>query len=188
MSRIERATAPMVGLATLSRCAAVLGLDLTVRTYPGGEPLRDIAHLRLTDAFLSVVGPGLTVRAEVPIGDLRDLRAWDLTLADRDRRRCGVELETGVVDVQDLVRKLARKLADGGVERLLLVIADTRANRAAVRAAGTTLGTMFAIDDDAALESLAASRLPPRDALLFVRVLRKATVAAQRQQTTLPRR
>jgi transcriptional regulator with XRE-family HTH domain len=168
VGRIERGAAPWVDIPKLSRFGAVVGVDVSLRTYPGGEPLRDIAHLRLSDAFRSLLGPGLTIRAEVPVGDPRDLRAWDLTLADPIGTRCGVELETRFVDAQDQMRKITRKVADGGLDRVLLVIADTRANRIAVRAAAGLLGTTFAIEDGAAVQALAEGRIPPRDSLLFV--------------------
>lgn len=169
-SRIERGEAHWVDLATLNRFAAVVGLDLWVRTYPGGEPIRDIAHLRLTEAFRALVGPGLVVRAEVPIGDPRDLRAWDLTLTDLAFDRGGVELETRLVDAQDQIRRLERKRVDGDVSRILLVVADTRANRLAVRAAGGLLATVLSLDDREAREALARGQIPPRDTLMLVRV------------------
>lgn len=169
-SRIERGEARWVDLATLSRFAAVVGLDLWVRTYPGCEPIRDIAHVRLTDAFRALVGPGLVIRAEVPIGDPRDLRAWDLTLTDRSLDRSGVELETRLVDGQDQLHRLERKRTDGDVSRILLVVADTRANRLAVRAASGLLSTVLSPDDREAREALAAGRIPPRDTLILVRV------------------
>jgi transcriptional regulator with XRE-family HTH domain len=150
VSRIERGRADWVDVPTLARLAAVVGLDLWMRLYPGGEPLRDMAHLALTDAFRAMVGPGLTVRAEVPIGDPRDLRAWDLTLTDRHSECCGVELETRLVDAQDQVRRVARKAGDSGIERVLMVVADTRANRAAVQIAAPLLSTTFVVDDPAA--------------------------------------
>jgi transcriptional regulator with XRE-family HTH domain len=167
-SRIERGEAPWVDLTTLHRFAAIVGLDLWVRTYPGGEPLRDLAHLRLTDAFRTLLGPGLVVRAEVPIGDPRDLRAWDLTLTDGANDTCGVELETRLVDGQDQTRRLVRKRADGDVSRILLVVADTRTNRLAIRAAAGLLTAVVTIDDSQAREALAAGRIPPRDALILV--------------------
>lgn len=169
-SRIERGAAPWVDLTTLNRYAAVVGLDLWTRCYPGGEPLRDMAHLRLTDAFRTLLGPGLVVRAEVPIGDPRDLRAWDLTLTDRASAECGVELETRLVDAQEQLRRIMRKVTDSGLERVLLVISDTRANRAAIQVASGLFSTMFAIDDPGAYDALARGQVPPRNALLLVRI------------------
>ena len=112
----------------------------------------------------------MLVRAEVPIGDPRDLRAWDVTIADITGARCGVESETRFLDAQDQLRRLHGKVADGGLERVLLVIADTRANRAAVRASAGLLATMFVIQDPAVLDALAAGRVPPRDAVILLRV------------------
>lgn len=163
----------------LGRIATVVGLDVSFRLYPAGEPLRDLAHLRLTEAFRSLLGQELVVRAEVPIGDQRDLRAWDLTLADQSLRTCGVELETRFVDVQDQLRRLTRKVADGGLDRVLLVVADTRSNRAAIRAAGALVGTTFAIDDPAAYEALARGSVPPRDALILVKLPSRSAVPRQ---------
>ena len=180
LSRIERGVAPWVDVGVLGRIAIVVGQDLSLRLYPAGEPLRDLAHLRLTEAFRSVLGAALIVRAEVPIGDDRDLRAWDLTIADQARRRCGVELETRFVDVQDQLRRLTRKVADGGLDRVLLVLADTRSNRAAIRAAAGLLSTTFVIDDAAAYAALARGEVPPRDALILVKVPSRSAVPRQK--------
>jgi transcriptional regulator with XRE-family HTH domain len=169
VSRIERGLATWVDLSTLCRFASVVGMDLWARLYPGGEPLRDVAHLRLADAFRSGLGAGLMVRAEVPIGDPRDLRAWDLTLDDQVATG-GVELETRLIDAQAQLRKITLKVRDSDVDRVLMVVADTRANRLAVRTAAGLLGGTFAIEDPAAVEALRAGRVPPRDALLFLRI------------------
>jgi transcriptional regulator with XRE-family HTH domain len=134
-SRIERGESPWLAFSTLARCAAVVGLDLWIRAFPGAEPVRDSGHLALADAFRRLVGAPLTVGTEVRIGDRRDLRAWDQTLTDGTGRRCGVELETRFVDAQAQHRRISQKLADSGFDLVLVVVADTRANRAAVRAA-----------------------------------------------------
>ena len=169
VSRIERGVAAWVDVMTLMRLATVVGLDLWIRTYPGGEPLRDAAHLRLTEALTAMVASTLTIRGEVPVGDVRDRRAWDLTLTDRRGRICGTELETRFVDAQAQMRRITQKRQDAGVDRLLVVVADTRANRVAVRSAAALLGTSLAIDDPSALHALAVGELPPRDALIFVK-------------------
>ena len=171
-SRIERGEAVWVDVMTLGRLAAVVGLDLWVRTFPGEEPLRDAAHLRLTDAFRELVAAPLRIRVEVPIGDRRDRRAWDVTLDDPADDTCAVELETRFVDAQAQHRRIAQKLADTPIDRVLLVIADTRANRAAVRAAAGLLGTAYVIEDRAAIDALRSGRLPPRSAVIFVRIPR----------------
>jgi hypothetical protein len=165
------------------------GLDLWMRTYPGGEPLRDIAQLRLGDAFVALVGPPLVVRSEVGIGDPRDLRAWDMTLTDPSGDGCGVELETRFSDAQAQHRRIARKLDDSGLGIVLVVVADTRANRSAVRAATSLLGAAYVIDDRAAVAALRDGRLPSRSALIFVPVPREQTTgpAAAASRSVAPR-
>jgi hypothetical protein len=154
-------------------------MDISLRLYPAGEPLRDLAHLRLTDAFRSLLGPDLVVRAEVPIGGHGDLRAWDITLTDLGARTCGVELEIRFVDVKDQLRRLTRKVADGALDRVLLVVADTRSNRAAIRAAAALLGTTFVIDDPGAYQALSRGEVPPRDALILVKLPSRSAVPRQ---------
>ena len=51
VGRIERAAHPSVSVIQLARIGGVLGLDLSVRTYPNGSPLRDSAHVALLRRF-----------------------------------------------------------------------------------------------------------------------------------------
>jgi transcriptional regulator with XRE-family HTH domain len=184
VSRIERGAAAWVPVGTLARIAAVVGLDLWVRTYPGGEPLRDAAQLALGDALRALVAAPLTVRSEVRVGHPRDLRAWDHTLHDPAGSWCGVELETRFVDAQAQHRRIARKLDDSATDRVLLIVADTRANRAAVRAASGMLQTAYAIEDPAAIPALKRGELPPRSALIFLPVARRPSSRTTRAGDT----
>jgi transcriptional regulator with XRE-family HTH domain len=84
LSRIERGLASWLDILVAARLCSIVGLDLAMRAYPGGEPLRDAAHARLTAAFRARLGTALRVRSEVPIGDRRDQRAWDQTITDLD--------------------------------------------------------------------------------------------------------
>jgi transcriptional regulator with XRE-family HTH domain len=77
LSRIERSLSPRVPLLTLCRCAAVVGLDLAVRAYPGATPLRDAAHARLLGVFRRLLHPSLRWASEVPLPLPGDQRAWD---------------------------------------------------------------------------------------------------------------
>lgn len=139
-----------------------------MRTYPGGEPLRDAAHLALFESFRTIVGPGLRVRAEVPIGDPRDLRAWDVVTGEAPDVECGVELDTRLIDAQDQLRRVMRKRRDSGIDRVLLVFADTRANRAALRAAMALIAADFSFDDREIRAALSAGRVPPRNGVLLL--------------------
>lgn len=168
VSRIERAKATWVSFVTLFRTCAVVGLDLWSRTYPGGEPLRDVAHLTLLNGFRRLVAPGIAIRTEVPIGDPRDLRAWDVVMTDATGGSCGVELEVRLVDAQDLARRIARKRRDSGLDVVVLVVAETRANRLAVLAASGIMAGDFPSDATSIKTELAAGRVPHRGGIVFV--------------------
>jgi hypothetical protein len=139
----------------------------------------------LHHSFRALVSGPLIPRTEVRIGDRHDLRAWDITITDPAGRRCGVELETRFVDAQAQHRRISHKLADSGFDLVIVVVADTRANRAAVRAAATYLGSDYVIDDPATLEALREGRLPAKSALVFVPMKRGAgSIPAPREQST----
>ena len=176
LSRIERGFAPWLDVLVASRLCAVVGLDLSVRAFPGGDPLRDAGHTRLISAFSDRLGPGLRVRTEVPVADGRDQRAWDQTVSDR-MDTAAVEHETRLTDAQALARRIALKSRDSGIHRVILVLADTRANRNAVAGAREVLRPLFPLDGAEVLAALSAGRLPRASGIVFIRV-----PAAGRQQ------
>src|SRR5688500_6603864 len=67
LSRIERGLAPWVSVLVLSRLCAVVGLDLAVRAYPGGVPLRDARHNHVLMRFHEQIHPALGWSLEVPL-------------------------------------------------------------------------------------------------------------------------
>jgi hypothetical protein len=80
----------------------------------------------------------------------------------------GVEAETRLVDVQALERKLALKMRDGGLSRVVLLAAATRGNRVAVRYAMDGLRASYPIDGSTALRLLAAGQDPGGSSLVLV--------------------
>ena len=111
----------------LAELAALVGLDLTGRTYPGGTPLRDAAHTALLRRLRARLAPSLVWRTEVPVIDLPgvgDQRAWDATISG-PRWTVGVEAETHVSDLQALERRLALKRRDAGIHVVVLLLNDT---------------------------------------------------------------
>ncbi|MDO8485608.1 MAG: helix-turn-helix transcriptional regulator [Candidatus Limnocylindrales bacterium] len=101
VGRIERARHPAVSVMQLARICSVLGLDLSVRTYPNGSPLRDKAHLALLERFRERLSAKLSVRNEVPLLIPGDQRAWDLLILGAGDP-IGVEAETRLADIQAL--------------------------------------------------------------------------------------
>jgi transcriptional regulator with XRE-family HTH domain len=131
--RFERGEPTNLRLEDIGAIAAVVGLDLSIRAYPAGDAIRDVAHARLLERFRRELHPSLRWHTEVPFPEPGDLRAWD-AVTGRAAWRVGVEAETVIDDSQALDRKLALKRRDGGVELVVLLIADTPRNRRALAA------------------------------------------------------
>ena len=165
--RIERGLSSDVSIAVVCRLLAVVGLELSARAYPAGEPVRDQAHVALLARFRARLHRSLRWRAEVPLPVPGDLRAWD-GLVNGASWRGGVEAETRPTDLQALQRRLALKMRDGGVDALILVLADTRHNRALLHAHGDELAQRFPVSGRRALELLAAGAHPGGNAVALL--------------------
>jgi transcriptional regulator with XRE-family HTH domain len=166
ISRVELGTNEDIGLVALGRQAAALGLTLHVRLYPGGSPLRDQAQLALISRLRSRLNAAWRVDAESPIPLQGDLRAWDLLLSAGDLT-IGVEAVTRLRDVQALLRAVRHKQRDGGVTRVLIVLAATHANRHALARAGTEV-TGLSVGTKTVMAALAAGRDPRADAIVLL--------------------
>jgi transcriptional regulator with XRE-family HTH domain len=168
LGRIERAENSNVSVLVLARLAAVLGMELSVRAYPAGQPIRDAAHRALLERLRARVGPGIQWHYERPIGGPGDLRAWDADLGTA-HRSLGVEGETRLGDCQEAQRRVRLKLRDDPrIDAALLLLADTRHNREIVRANRAALEADFPIDGPAALRALAAGLLPGGSAIVLL--------------------
>lgn len=179
VSRIELGRAHGASITTLARVTSVVGLDLSVRVYPGTAILRDAGHRALLERLRAAISPTLSWRTEVPLPNPGDQRAWDAVIvgqtgadpsatADSRAFRIGVEAETRPRDARALQRRLALKRRDGGVEHVLLVLAATRGNRAFLGEAGATLAPDFPLPGRYALTALAAGRDPEGSAIVML--------------------
>ncbi len=153
VSRIERGALANVTVDQLSRLAAPVGLALSVRAFPASDPIRDVAHVRLLERLRGELHPSLAWRTEVPLPIPGDLRAWDGVITGADWK-VAVEAETRVADAQALQRRLARKIRDGRMTHVILLVADTTRNRDAATAWGTGLAAMFPTSARVLLEAL----------------------------------
>jgi transcriptional regulator with XRE-family HTH domain len=165
--RHEQGKAPFANILDLSLHAAAVGLDLRVRAFAAASAIRDAGQVRVMDRFLGLIGSLWAVLLEAPVGMLGDQRAFDCVL------RCaglviGVEVIVRLRDVQAQLRPLFAKARDAGIDRLIIVVADTRANREALELAGGVLGAGLSMDARATFAALSAGTLPPRDALVCV--------------------
>jgi transcriptional regulator with XRE-family HTH domain len=156
--RIERGRAPNVPLRTLLVLATALGLTIPTRPFPQGDAIRDAGHARLLERLRVRLDPGLRWRTEVPLPTPGDRRSWD-AVTGADQWRLGVEAETVIHDTQALERRLALKRRDGGVDHLILLVADTPRNRQALAAAPAAFSDL-PLRARAILTALAAGRDP----------------------------
>jgi transcriptional regulator with XRE-family HTH domain len=167
VGRIERGELANVTLGQVARLGVAAGLDLSVRLYPRSDPVRDVAHVRLLERLRAELHPALTWRTEVPLPIPRDLRAWDAVIGGRDWQ-LAVEAETRVADAQALQRRLSRKVRDGGIVHVLILVADTVRNRQAVAAAGSGLAAMFPGTARAILEALRSAHDPGQSGIVIL--------------------
>ena len=166
-SRIERARHRGVSFVDLARILAVVGLDLAAQAYPVGDPLRDRRHHDLLERLLSRVALPLRCAREVPLPLAGDRRAWD-ALISGEGQLTGIEAEIAVRDLQALQRRVELKRRDGRVDHLILLIAGTRANRAAIRAAGGALTDRFPVGTREVLAALESGRHPSADGIVIL--------------------
>ena len=167
LSRIEAGRATATSLTVYAQLFAVLGGRLNCKVYPEGDPLRDEAQLRLIARLRALLHAAIRARTEVPLPISGDMRAWDMLLA-AGGTTVGVEAETVLEDLQELEREIALKARDGGVEVVLLLVADTARNRRILRANRETLRARFPLDTRAALAELRAGRLPSAGAIIIL--------------------
>ena len=167
VSRIELGRAPRVPYATLVVIAAVLGLDLPLRTFVAGDPIRDVAQLALLARLRAAIPDHLTWRSEVPLALPGDRRAWDGEIGGAGWR-LPVDAETRLRDVQALGRRAALKRRDDGNPIVLLLVAETRHNRRMLRLAAADLAAAFPLAGSSALTSLREGRPPSASSIVLL--------------------
>jgi transcriptional regulator with XRE-family HTH domain len=166
-SRIERGLTDSLSIEQASLLLSIVGLELSVRVHPGGEPLRDAAHVALLRRFRACLHGSLRFTTEVAFPGFGDPRAWDGVVAAGDWRH-GVEAETRPRDRQALERRLALKLRDGDVSSMSLLLIDSRHNRDFVRANWDSLGERFPIPGRRSLELLRAGVDPGGNSIILL--------------------
>lgn len=166
-SHVERGLVGSVSVAKWSELLAVVGLELSVQTFPTGQPMRDAAHAALLQRLRGHLHATLRWRTEIPMPILGDLRAWD-AMIHGDGWHLGVEGETRPGDLQALERRIALKHRDSGIEGVILLLRDSRRNRDLVRAYGDMLAARFSIPGRRALQLLAAGTYPGGNSLILL--------------------
>lgn len=167
VGRIERATASRVPFVTLSILGSVLGLDISMRAYPDGEPIRDAAQVALLARLRAQLPSTLTWRTEVPLGIPGDMRAWDAVIGGPG---WGIPLdaESRLHDVQACTRRVALKQRDDHREVVILLVADTRHNRGILRLARPDLLGAFPLPGRRMLRALTNGLRPSASGIVLL--------------------
>jgi len=158
-SRVERGLVSGLTIEQASRLLAAVGLQLAVRVFPAGQPIRDAGHAALLERLRATLHGSLRAMTEVPFPAAGDLRAWDIVVAGSSWRHA-FEAETRPRDLQALERRIALKARDGGVDGVSLLLLDSRHNREFVRAHRSSLAERFPVPGSRALELLHAGADP----------------------------
>ncbi|MGH2475488.1 MAG: helix-turn-helix domain-containing protein [Candidatus Limnocylindrales bacterium] len=165
IGRVSRGDLRDLGIGAASRMAAVLGLDISVTVHPVGDPVRDAAHLALIRRFSARLPASLRWRTEVPIPLPGDRRSAD-GVVDGPRVRA-IEAETRLDDIQAMERRIRAKQRDLGIGRIILLVADTRHNRAVI-AGVPELGQRFPVGTRRCLAALGRGVDPGSDCLVII--------------------
>ena len=166
VGRVERGEAPWLTFDHAARLLAAVGLDLWVRAYPSGPPLRDAAHLQLLARFEARLPASVHCQREWPIPKSTDRRAVDLVLSGLPRM-VGVEAETVLEDLQALERAVNLKRRDAELERMILLVRDSVRNREILRSADA-LRRSFPLNTRAVMAALTQGRDPGADGIAIL--------------------
>lgn len=164
--RFERGQFGELDVEDIVALGAAVGLDVRLRAYPAGDPIRDAGQQRLLGRFHGRLHASLGWSTEVPLPVEGDLRAWDAVIRG-DGWRLAVESETVLDDFQALERRLALKRRDGAEDHLLLLVADTRRNRRALASAPGAFADL-PLRTRAVLRALAAGEDPGASGIVIL--------------------
>lgn len=169
ISRLEHGLLDGLSIVHAAELASVLGLDLSVRAYPGSMPARDAGQLRLLQRLIDRLGSAWEWQFEVSIGAHGDRRAWDARAVHRVTGAViVVEAVTRVTDVQATLRRIALKSRDSGSPRVVLLLAETRTNALVLTNADLFISSAFPVRTRRALRALSLGQDPGGDAVIVL--------------------
>ena len=166
VSRTERGQRRALTVDELAVHCAAVGLRLSMRAYPNGSPVRDVAQLRLLERLRPEVDERFTWRAEAPVGGRGDLRGWDVLLGGPVS--VGIDAETRLQDIQALQRRTELKWRDSGVDRVVLLVAATHHNRLVMREQRQALASTFPLSSEVVLAAFRSGSDPGGNGILLL--------------------
>ena len=157
--RIERAELEDLTIDQAARACAAVGLRLLTRAVPGNDPAIDAGQLALLARLRRELPTTIALHTEVPLPITGDRRAWDGFMRV-DGVGIAVEAEARVRDFQAVDRRCALKRRDGGVEIMILLVADTASNRRMLALHREALRTSFPLDTRQVMAAVRAGLVP----------------------------
>jgi transcriptional regulator with XRE-family HTH domain len=166
LRQIERGLARHVEVDVLARIASVVGMELNLSAFPVASPLRDRAHLALLERLRARLHASWRWLSEVVMPIPGDRRSADATI-ENEQCDAMIECETHLDDIQALEREISAKARDLGCRRVIVLVLDSRHNRAVIRST-PELQRRFPIGTRAALGALARGDDPGGDCLIVL--------------------
>src|SRR5690242_17588797 len=166
LHRLESHEFTNVSLSRLGVVASVLGLEISVGVHPIGDGLRDKGHEALLKRFAAGIHPSLRQTREAPFPNSFDRRSWDMLLGV-EQQLVGVEAETRIRDIQELVRRVRQRERDGGVDEIVIVLANSAHNRALVGDLRLALGKSYSTSPVGLRRALREGRIVPGSGVIL---------------------
>ncbi len=185
-TKVEAARVGTLSIPEATRIASVLGLDLSVRVYPGGDPLRDGASAVRLQALGARVGRPLRFRTEVPLPaspDHPEQRAWDAEVRGAGLRTT-FELEMRLRDAQAVERRIALKRRDDPPDRFVLLVAATRHNRQVLADHPGLFPDLPRLRPSTVVRALESGRHPPSGLILLATPSSERVVPVANERAT----
>jgi hypothetical protein len=162
---------PRVGIDTACRVAATVGLKVWAKAFPARTAsLRDTGQLRIASFLQSIASDTFRRALELGLGNGRSID----TVLFGPMEIIAMEIERLIADFQAQYRAAAAKRDDLALlhqrpVRLVLVIEDSRRNRAALREHAALIRSTLPAGSREVLRALRAGEPLGRDGILWVR-------------------
>jgi DNA-binding XRE family transcriptional regulator len=162
---------PRVSIDTACRVAATIGLKVWAKAFPARTAsLRDTGQLRIASFLQSIAADTFRRALELGLGNGRSID----TVLFGPMEIIAMEIERLIADFQAQYRAAATKrdelaLVHQRPVRLVLVIEDTRRNRAALREHAALIRSTLPAGSRDVLRALRAGEPLGRDGILWVR-------------------
>ena len=167
VSRVERGLVVGVTVDELVMLSAAVGLRLWATTYPAERAIRDAPQLDLLKRFRQRIGKAWSWSYEVVVPLAGDRRAADAVI------RLGltvimIEAFTRLADTQAQFRAILLKARDLRIERVVIVVGESRVNRAALAGAREMVNATFPLGTRSVVTALRAGRDPGANGIVVV--------------------